>query len=88
MQAMRIFILVFFLTPSLLFGQTKPFEIFGSLSGQHYSKAYLFFDGNFKQKDSLSSEIKGGKFYFKGKVSMPVLARLTLDDQNSFIADL
>jgi peroxiredoxin len=89
MQAIRILtFILFLLPPSLLFSQRKPFEIFGSISGEHYSKLYLFFEGNYKQKDSLSSEIKDGRFYFKGSVSMPVLARLCLDDQNSFLADL
>jgi thiol-disulfide isomerase/thioredoxin len=89
MQTMRILtFILFLLSPSLLFSQAKPFEIFGSISGEYYSKVYLFFDGNYKQRDSLSSEIKDGRFYFKGSVSMPVLARLSLDDQNSFIADL
>ncbi|MGE5518830.1 MAG: redoxin domain-containing protein [Candidatus Dadabacteria bacterium] len=84
---MRIFTIFLLLVPSLLFSQGKPFEIFGSITGEYHSKMYLFFDANFRQRDSLSSEIKDGKFYFKGTVSMPVLARISLDDQNSFIAD-
>jgi peroxiredoxin len=83
---MRILLFIIALLPSYLFAQ-QSFEVFGSISGEYNSKMYLFFEGNYKQKDSISSEILDGKFYFKGKVVMPVLARLALDDQNSFIAD-
>src|SRR5690242_20436108 len=83
--AMFLFAVILAITST---AQTQRFEIFGTIQGQHYSKVYLFFDGNLKQKDSLSSEIKDGKFHFSGSVQMPALARLVLDDQNSFIADV
>src|SRR5206468_3531031 len=79
-----IFILL--LLPSFSFSQDREVEIFGSITGRYQSKMYLFFEGNYAQKDSLSSEIKNGKFYFKVKSSLPVLARLHMD-QESWIAD-
>ena len=63
--------IVFLLVPLFSFCQNRPFEIFGTITGNFNSKIYLFFDGTYKQKDSISSEIKDGKFYFKGKATMP-----------------
>jgi peroxiredoxin len=79
--------LLLFLFPFLAVCQTRPFEVFGTITGEYNSKIYLFFDGNYRQRDSISSEIKDGKFYFKGKITMPVLARLHMDQQ-SFIQDI
>src|SRR4051812_23880737 len=79
--------LLFYLLPFVSFCQDKPFEVFGTISGKYNSKIYLFFEGNYKQRDSISSEIKDGKFYFKGKTSMPIQARLHMDQQ-SFIRDI
>jgi hypothetical protein len=62
MQAMSL-TFILFLLPSILLGQTKPYEIFGSFSGEYNSKIYLFFDGHYRLKDSLSCEIKDGKLY-------------------------
>ena len=56
------------------------------MTGKYKSKIYLFFDNHYRQRDSMSSEIKDGKFYFKGTVITPVLGRLHLD-QTSTIAD-
>jgi thiol-disulfide isomerase/thioredoxin len=80
------FILLFIFIPFIAFSQAKPFEIFGTITGEYHSKMYLFFEGNYKQRDSISSEIKDGKFYFKGSIPMPVQARLHMD-QRSFIGD-
>ncbi len=79
--------IVFLLVPLFSFCQNRPFEIFGTITGNFNSKIYLFFDGTYKQKDSISSEIKDGKFYFKGKATMPIQARLHMDQQ-SFISDV
>lgn len=73
--------------PSFSFCQTRAYEIFGTISGNYNSKIYLFFEGNFMQRDSLSSEIKNGKFYFKGKTRMPIQGRLHMDQQ-SYIQDV
>lgn len=81
------FILAFILLPTSSFSQIKTFEIFGTITGDYSSKMYLFFEGNYRQKDSISSEIKNGKFYFKGKVNMPIQARLHMG-QKSFIQDV
>jgi len=79
--------LLFLFLPYFLFCQSKDFEISGTITGEHNSKMYLFFEGNYKQRDSISSIIKDGKFYFKGKAPMPIQARLHLDQQ-SFICDI
>lgn len=79
--------LLFILLPFLSFCQDTSFEIFGTITGDYNSKIYLFFEGNYRQRDSISSEIKDGKFYFKGKVTMPIQARLHLGRQ-SFLNDI
>ncbi len=79
--------LIFILLSFYSFSQTKSFEIFGTITGNYNSKIYLFFDGNYKQRDSISSEIKDGKFYFKGKAALPIQGRLHMDQQ-SFIRDV
>ena len=67
-------------------GQETSYEVKGTISGEFYGKIYLFFDNNYRQKDSLSTEIKDGQFIFRGKVKKPALARLHLD-QESYIQD-
>ena len=79
--------IIFLFVPLFSFCQSRPFEIFGTITGNFNSKIYLFFDGNFRQMDSISSEIKEGKFYFKGTASMPIQARLHMGQQ-SLICDL
>jgi thiol-disulfide isomerase/thioredoxin len=79
--------ILFLLLPFFSFCQGRPFEVFGKISGSYYGKIYLFFEGNYRQRDSISSEIKNGAFYFKGEVAMPVQARLHMDQQ-SFIRDI
>src|ERR1044071_3498059 len=76
--------LIFTFVPLVCLCQKKHFEIFGTITGNYNSKMYVFFEGNFRQRDSLSSEIINGKFHLKGNVSMPILARLHLD-QDSYI---
>jgi len=85
MNRLKYFAFIF-LIPFYSFSQEQSFEIFGKISGHFNSKMFLFFEDNYKQRDSLSSEIKDGKFYFKGNVRMPILARLHMD-QTSLIAD-
>jgi len=79
--------LLFLLLPHLPFCQSTDFEISGAITGEYNSKMYLFFEGNYRQRDSISSEIRDGKFYFKGKAPMPIQARLHMDQQ-SFISDI
>jgi thiol-disulfide isomerase/thioredoxin len=74
------------LFPLLSLCQSRPFEIVGTITGNYNSKMYIFFDGNFRQRDSISSEIKNGKFYIKGSIPMPVQGRLHMDQQ-SYIQD-
>jgi peroxiredoxin len=74
--------------PFFSFSQGTPFEIYGTIKGQYNSKVYLFFENNFRAKDSINAPIENGKFYFKAtSPNLPVLARLHLD-QNSHIADV
>lgn len=86
MRIMRVIkTLIFFFLPVLSFGQGKEFEIFGTITGQYNSNnIYLFFENDIKHKDS--SEIKDGKFYFKGIIPMPILGRINLG-QGSLIPD-
>lgn len=79
--------LLYLFLPQLLFCQSTDFEMTGTITGEYNSKMYLFFEGNYKQRDSISSTIKNGRFYFKGKAPMPIQARLHLDQQ-SFICDI
>ncbi|HVT86399.1 MAG TPA: TlpA disulfide reductase family protein [Chitinophagaceae bacterium] len=81
------FNVLFILVPFISFPQSKTFEIFGSITGEYHSKIYIFFDNNFRQRDSISSEIKNGKFYFRGTTTMPIQARLHMDQQ-SYIGDI
>ena len=87
--AMRDFkwIILFLFIPLFSFCQNRPYEIYGTITGNFNSKIYLFFDGNYKQRDSISTEIKDGKFYFKGSAPMPIQARLHMD-QHSLICDI
>jgi thiol-disulfide isomerase/thioredoxin len=67
-------------------GPVRHFEISGTISGEYQGKIYLFFEDHYPQKDSISSEIKNGKFHFSGDIPMPVLCRIHLD-QESLIGD-
>ena len=67
-------------------GPARHFEISGTITGEYQGKIYLFFEDHYRQKDSISSEIKNGKFHFSGDIPMPVLCRIHLD-QGSYIAD-
>lgn len=79
--------LAILLFPTLAFGQDQTFEVFGTIRGEYNSKVYFFYDGNYKQKDSISAEIKDGKFYFKASAHLPIQARFHLDQQ-SYIQDV
>lgn len=69
------------------FSQSQKFEINGKLTGEHFGKIYLFFDNDYRRKDSISSVITNGHFHFEGVASFPILARIHLD-QNSYIIDV
>jgi thiol-disulfide isomerase/thioredoxin len=81
----KAFLLI--LVPQLVFSQTREYDIYGELTGEHAGQIHLFFDGHFRQRDSIGSEIVNGKFHFHGRVAIPVLARIHLD-ATSLIADL
>src|SRR5687768_1667864 len=86
MRKIAISILSFILTITV-FGQSETFEIFGTIKGQYNSRIYFFYDGNYKQKDSIVTDIKNGKFYFKATAPLPIQARFHLDQQ-SYIQDV
>jgi len=67
-------------------GQDQPFEIDGILTGKSYGKIFLFFEDHYRQKDSISSAVIDGKFHFSGKVTLPMLCRIHMD-QRSYIQD-
>lgn len=81
-----IFILASILSITAL-GQNQTFEVFGTIKGQYNSKIYFFYDGNYRQRDSIAADIKNGKFYFKASASFPIQLRFTLDQQ-SYIQDV
>ena len=89
MQAMKIFKfnVLLILVPFISFSQSRTFEIFGTITGEYHSKIYVFFDNNYRQRDSISSQIKDGKFYFKAQAQLPIQARLHMDQQ-SYIGDI
>jgi thiol-disulfide isomerase/thioredoxin len=82
------FLSAFFILSSLsvLGQQTTTIEISGMLKGDHVGKIYLFFEDNIREKDSISSNIINGIFRFKCDVTIPVLARIHLDN-SSLIQD-
>ena len=69
-----------------LFGQSSQFEIQGYLKGQFKGRIYLFYEGGYNTGDTVSSEIIGGKFYFKGTILSPRLGRLCFG-QRSVLGD-
>src|SRR4051812_5662574 len=69
------FIILLLIFPICLFAQKKTFEIFGNVSGEYKTKLYFFYENDFAHKDSLSSKINNGRFYFKASAVLPVLCR-------------
>jgi len=70
-----------------LYSQNNYTEIYGTIEGLSYGKIFLFFDGEYDRKDSISSDITDGKFYFKVERPRPVLGRLHLG-QTSTVCDV
>ncbi|WP_081163694.1 TlpA disulfide reductase family protein [Niastella populi] len=58
--------------------QHHSIEISGTISGSYNSKIYIFFEDEYKRKDSISSPVTDGRFYFKLNRQAPVLGRLFL----------
>jgi peroxiredoxin len=81
------FILLLSVLFTKAFAQNNSIEISGTISGSYNSKIYIFFEDEFKRKDSISSPITDGKFSFSINRPAPVLGRLHLD-QASFIQDV
>jgi peroxiredoxin len=75
-----------FLLQLASFAQEKNYKIYGTAKGSYKGNVYLFFENNYKAKDSICSHIDNGKFYFEGKVRMPIMARLHLEG-TSIISD-
>jgi hypothetical protein len=81
------FALLLSLFAPALYSQNNYTEIYGAIEGKYYGKIFLFFDGEYEKKDSLSSDITDGKFYFKVEGQRPVLGRLHLG-QTSRVCDV
>ena len=86
MYHLKPFLLILLL-PTLAFGQSQRVDIYGTMSGDFNGKLYLFFEGNYRQKDSISSEIVNGSFHISATVALPVQARFHLG-RHSFIQDV
>ena len=78
LQPMRTFklIFLFLIIPTSFHGQEQTIEIFGKIIGESKDKIYLFFENDMAHGDSLSSNIKNGKFYFKVTAPLPILCRI------------
>jgi hypothetical protein len=81
------FALLLSLFAPAVYSQNNYTEIYGAIEGPHYGKIFLFFDGEYDRKDSLSADITDGKFYFKVEGPRPVLGRLHLG-QTSTVCDV
>ena len=87
MKRLFFALLLSLLAPALYSQQNNYTEIYGTIEGHHYGKIFLFFDGEYEKKDSLSSDITDGKFYFKVEGPRPILGRLHLG-QTSTVCDV
>ena len=87
MKRLYFALLLSLFAPALYSQQNNYTEIYGTIDGSHYGKIFLFFDGEYDKKDSLSSDITDGKFYFKVEGPRPVLGRLHLG-QTSTVCDV
>ncbi len=87
---MKCIILLFtsFVIHTFCQAQIDTYHISGTVKGNYFGKIYMFFENNYKQKDSLSSEIRNGNFYFTGKSRLPILARFHMGQQVSFVQDI
>ncbi len=72
---------------STSFAQKRFIDISGTLSGSYDGKIYMFYENDFKNRDSISSTITNGKFHFKELSKLPVLIRLHMG-QTSYIGDV
>ena len=83
----KLLILLMLILPFVSYCQSQSFEVFGTITGTYNSRVYLFYNDNYKQKDSISAEIKDGKFYIKATAALPIQGRFHLDQQ-SYIQDV
>jgi thiol-disulfide isomerase/thioredoxin len=67
--------------------QLKVYHISGKLSGDINGKMHLFFDNNFKKRDSMICPVRDSSFQFEGKIMMPVRARITMGE-DSYVVDV
>jgi thiol-disulfide isomerase/thioredoxin len=67
--------------------QLRAYHISGKLNGTINGEMRLFFDNNFKKRDSLISPINDSSFQFEGKIMMPIRARITMGDE-SYVVDV
>lgn len=57
-----------------VFAQPQKVDVSGNIKGNYTGRIYLFFDDNYKQRDS--SEVINGTFHFTANVILPVRARV------------
>lgn len=72
------------------FAQKRNIHISGNISGIYFGKVYMFYENDFKHRDSISSTITDGRFQFNVYSKLPVLIRLHMGQgqQISFIGDV
>jgi len=89
MQFLRglLFLITAAFHSSVLFSQeTTTVEIVGKIKGDYAGKMFLFFEDRYREKDSISSVVTNGAFYFKCELALPILGRIHLGE-NSLIDD-
>lgn len=84
---LTVFCFYFVFSGQVSMAKGVKYELYGTVTGSYKGNIYLFFEDNYKHKDSLSCMIKDGEFKFTGVIDeTPVLARLFLEGY-SLIAD-
>jgi thiol-disulfide isomerase/thioredoxin len=69
-------LLIGLVTNFCVIAQKANVSIIGEINGSYPDKIFLFFNGNFSAKDSLSTKISNGKFQFNLTTKLPILCRL------------
>ena len=70
------------------FTQIVHFKVDGTITGEYYGKIYMFFEDDYKRKDSISADIINGKFTIAAAAKLPILARFHMGQQVSYIGDI
>lgn len=65
--------------------QKENVSIVGEINGSYPNKIFLFFNGNFSTKDSLSAKISNGKFQFNLTTKLPILCRVHFSQNTNVV---